>query len=72
MKCAVTCYRALLMAYLSIVFGPLLFEIGVSYPAYTFDAKTWLTGIGVCALPTWLGYLMGRAAERASSGEKNK
>jgi len=54
-------YWGLLVAFFSVLFIPMLFEIGKDMPAYTFTAGTWLIGLGMCILPAWLGYRMGRA-----------
>jgi hypothetical protein len=59
-------YRALLVLFFAVIFVPLLFDIGKHYPAHVVSAWTWLVGIALCAAPAWIGYRIGRAAERAT------
>jgi hypothetical protein len=64
-------YRALLATWMTIVLGPLLFDIGKQGPTHVVSAWTWLVGVALCVVPAWIGYRMGRAAERASGGNGN-
>jgi len=64
-------YRVLLVCFFTAIFVPLLFDIGEQYPAYTFTAWTWLVGVALGVVPAWIGYVIGRAAERAEKGEGN-
>lgn len=53
----------LLMVWSCSLLVPALFDIGTQMPAYTFTAKTWLTGVMVTFIPAYFGYLIGKGNE---------